>query len=297
MPSKKKTDNPLTQEKQAQADSEAATDLHSPIEDEEAEKAALVERGAQTEQVTPAEVAAISEVPQDQTSSKLERKKEKKIVRRARKETENPSGVKGSHKKASKYTAAKAKLEPGKLYPLKEAIGLVKQVSTSSFDGAVELHLRAGSKKSKTPQHSERGVINLPHGTGKQKKIIVLDEKKIDEIAKTKKIDFDIALARPELMSKVAKVAKILGPAGKMPDLKSGTVTDEPDKVIEQIKQGKTEYRLDSGGNLHQIIGRVSWEDEKLLENAQAVINSLGRNRIVAGYLSPSIGPAVPLEL
>lgn len=297
MPSKEETDNPLIQEKQAQAESQAATDLHSQVKDEEAEKAAIVERGAQTEQVTPAEVAAISEIPQDLTSSKLERKKEKKLVRRALKETEKSINVNGLLKKASKYTAAKAKIEPGRLYSLREAIALAKQVSISSFDGAVEMHLRISSKKAKGFQHSERGVINLPHGSGKPKKIIVLDERKIDEIAKTKKIDFDIALARPELMSKVAKVAKILGPAGKMPDLKSGTVTDEPDKVTEQIKQGKTEYRLDSGGNLHQVIGRVSWEDDKLLENAEAVLNTFGRNRIVAGYLSPSIGPAVPLEL
>ena len=167
----------------------------------------------------------------------------------------------------------------------------------SKFDGSVEIHLRLNQKKAKGSTESSRGVVYLPHGTGKDKKVVVLDEKMISEIAKTKKLDFDICIASPALMPDVAKIAKILGPQGKMPDPKSGTVTNDPNKVITEIQGGKTEYRVDASGIVHQIVGKVSWDEAKLAENAKAVMAIYPKSRLNSAFVTASIAPSIPLDL
>ena len=276
--------------------------------DEEAIKATEYQQATDTDQVIPAEVAAIhiekaapiNEAKEAEGAvSKLARRKIKKVVRQTVKAAKVARAVVAEapkSKRSRRYLAAKGKIEPGKFYPLDEAIELTKELSFAKFDAAVELHLNIIAKKSKAGTESSRGQLNLPHAPGKEKKIVVLTNEIIEAIAKTKKIDFDVAIASPALMPQVAKIARILGPKGKMPDPKSGTVTDDPESLINQIKAGKIEYRLD-GNNLHQIIGRCSWPNDKLAANANAVIGVFGASRLRRVVLVSSIGPAVPVRI
>lgn len=309
----KTINQPVEEEKLAEAEAEimprhsaeASLDESAGNVDEEAEKETTVEEGADLDQAIPAEVAAIHVGNESAMAlnkaepSKLERKKEAKAERQAAKSEKIAATkeVESKSRRSKKYLAARAKVEPGKLYQLPEALTLIKELSMTKFDGSVEIHLRLNKKKAKGSTESSRGVVHLPHGTGKEKKVVVLDEKMIDEIAKTKKMDFDICIASPELMPKVAKIAKILGPKGKMPDPKSGTVTNDPKKVMEEIKSGKTEYRVDASGIVHQIIGKVSWDEVKLAENARVVMAIYPKSRLNSVFVTASIAPSIPLDL
>lgn len=312
MPKITKTD-PISQEKiseelaevEAHFKGEASLEEAASSPDEEAQKSAEIEEMTDTDVVVPAEVAAIHEVDTStelsvkEPKSKLERRKTKKAERAEEKSHKiaQKAVTEPKSRRSKKYLAAHAKVELGKLYQLAEALTLVKELSLSKFDGSVEIHLRLNKKKSKGSTESSRGIVHLPHGSGKEKTVVVLDEAKIEEIAKTKRIDFDVAVASPELMPKVAKIAKILGPVGKMPDPKAGTVTNDPKKVIEDIKGGKTEFRLDSSGIIHLMIGKVSWTDEKLADNARAVFALYPKTRLASGYITASIAPSIPLDL
>src|SRR3989344_5877285 len=314
----KTINEPVEEEKLAQAEAEimphhateASADEAAGNVDEQAEVETSTEEGEDLDQTLPAEVSAIKVGNESATDlnkketehekSKLERKKEAKAERLAAKlekiaESKEEHEAKSRHSK--KFLAAKAKVEPGKLYQMAEALAIIKELSVSKFDGSVEIHLRLNKKKAKGSTESSRGIVHMPHGTGKDKKVIVLDEKMIDEIAKTKKLDFDICIASPELMPQVAKIAKILGPKGKMPDPKSGTVTNDPKKVVEEIKSGKTKYRVDASGIVHQIIGKVSWEDTKLAENAKVVMAIYPKSRLNSAFVTASIAPSIPLDL
>jgi large subunit ribosomal protein L1 len=294
MPKKKESQNPIEEEKisaeQAEVMSSESEEASQDVQtlDENAEQALVAEEGADADQAVPAEVAAISE--QTETAEALNKKSSKKT-----KKEDKPAAKKS--RRSAKFLKTKEKVEAGKLYKMDEAIELVKELSMSKYDGAVEAHVHMNKKKAKGSTESSKGTFHLPHGSGKEKKITILTEDKIEEIAKTKKIDFDIAIATPALMPKVAKIAKILGPKGKMPDPKSGTVTDKPEEAIKEINSGKVEYRIDAGDNIHQMIGRVSWDSAKLLENLNAIFASLPKARIAGAYLVPSVGPSVPLDL
>jgi large subunit ribosomal protein L1 len=297
MPKKQPT-TPIEEEQLAEEQAEAMSSISDEATadsqtDESAEEAQMTEHSNDTDQAMPAEVAAIhvEEEPEAKTKTKSSKGKSEKP-----KEKSKPAKVEKATRGA-KYQKSKAQVEPGKLYKPADAIELVKKTSFSKFDGGVEIHLHLSQKKTKGNTESTRGVFNLPHGTGKTKKIIILDEAKIEEIGKTKKLDFDIALASPELMPKVARIAKILGPKGKMPDPKSGTVTTDPEKTIQEINSGRAEYRVDASNNVHQLVGKVSWETGKLLENIQVVFAPYPKSRIISAYLTASMGPSVSLDL
>lgn len=255
------------------------------ITDEQAEKALAVEDATDADAQISAEVSAIKE--DNETAQELNKKASKKVTEASAKKLV----------RSKKYHDAKKLVEVGKNYPLTEAIELTKKTSISNYDGSVELHLILTKKKSKGSTESSRGIFHLPHGTGKTKNIIVLTEEKIEEIAKTKKLDFDIALASPDLMPKVAKIAKILGPKGKMPDPKAGTVTTDTAKAIQEINSGKAEYRIDGGGNIHQIVGKISWDSAKLAENIKAATSTMPKSRFARIYLTASVGPSVSVDI
>lgn len=301
MTKNKEPKNVLDEEKSAEIESEVLSKESDEVSeaeinlDEQAEKSLVVEQGADTDQAESAEEAAIT------TDNETSRAINDKPAAKPKKETAKKDTTKKASKKtktrSAKYLKHAEQVEKGKFYNLEEAIELVKKLTMTKYDGAVELHIRLSAKKTKGSTESSRGLFHLPHGSGKSRKIIILDEAKIEEISKTKKIDFDVALASPELMPKVARIAKILGPKGKMPDPKSGTVTADAKKTIEEINSGKVEYRVDSTNNIHQIVGRVSWEDIKLAENIKAVLGSLSKGRLNAVYLTASVAPSVPLDL
>jgi len=181
-----------------------------------------------------------------------------------------------------------------KKYEISEAIKLVKENSKAKFDESVEVHIHTGIDPKKGEQQL-RATVVLPHGTGKSKKVAVFteDEKEAksagadivggDELIqkiKTKGvIDFDIAVATPDMMPKLAKIAKILGPKGLMPSPKNETITKDIAQTVKDLKGGKIAFKNDDTSNIHQIIGKVSWDDKKLVENFEALMQAVNKNK------------------
>ncbi len=217
---------------------------------------------------------------------------------------------------------AKAKLEEDKNYAIDEAIKLSKETSTVKFDASIELHIRLGIDVEKTDQ-IVRGTIALPHMKGESKRVaaIVEDDKVnaakkagadmaggediINEIVKTGKADFDVMVATPSMMPKVAKAARVLGPKGLMPNPKTDTVSDDLEKMIKEQKAGKLSFRNDNGGNLHVKIGKVSQDEGEIKANFDAMMDAVKKAKpatakgiyLKAMYLTTSMGPSIKLEV
>lgn len=225
-------------------------------------------------------------------------------------------------KKGKKYVEALKKVEKNKLYTKEEAVKLVKETSTTSFDGSVEVafHLNLDTKKA---DQQLRGAIVLPNGTGKTKKVLVLakgdaakkaqeagadyvgDTDMIQKIEKENWFDFDVIVATPDMMPMLGKLGKILGPKGLMPNPKTGTVTMDTKKAVEDIKKGRVEYRTDSYGNVHAIIGKVSFEDAKLIENLNTIVSVIAKSKpstakgkyILNISLASTMGPGIKVAV
>lgn len=231
-----------------------------------------------------------------ETANTSRERQSKQTLRRKLNETR-----KDPKKHSARYLGLESKVDEAakQPLPLAEAIKLAKETSTTKFDGSIELHLHLTPKKGKKGVEDEymRGVMHLPNGVGKTRKVVILDEEKIEEIAKTGKVDFDIALATPSLMPKMGRIAKILGTQGKMPNPKAGTVTDNPEAVKQEIESGRVEFRQDSSRNIHQMIGKASWDDAKLVENAQTVLDNFARNRIASATVTSTMGPGIKISL
>ena len=195
-------------------------------------------------------------------------------------------------KKGKKYRAALEKVEPGKKYTLEEAIAKLKEITFAKFDETVELTMWLGVDPRKADQ-LVRGTIVLPHGLGgKAKRIVVITqgdkireaeeagadfvggEDLVDKI-KGGWLDFDAVIATPDMMGKVGQLGKVLGPRGLMPNPKTGTVTPDVKTAIQETKAGKVEYRVDKTGVIHSPVGKVSFDDAKLLENTRTLISAV----------------------
>ena len=225
-------------------------------------------------------------------------------------------------KKSKKYQEALSKIEKGKLYTLEEAVKLVKETSVSKFDGTVEIAVRLGLDVKKNDQQL-RGAIVLPHGTGKSKKVLVLakgdaakaaseagadfvgDVDMITKIEKENWFEFDVIIATPEMMPLLGKLGKVLGPKGLMPNPKTGTVTMDTKKAVEDVKKGRVEYRTDSYANVHALVGKVSFDDEKLVDNIKAFMDVIIKSKPQAAKgtylkgisLTSTMGPGVKVDL
>lgn len=186
-----------------------------------------------------------------------------------------------------------AKVDKTKLYSLSEASGLVKEITTTKFDASVDLDIRLGVDPRKANQ-MVRGIAVLPHGTGKTVKVMVLCTADKEQEAKDagadfvglddyiSKIeqgwtDFDIVITMPACMAKVGKLGKVLGPRNLMPNPKSGTVTTEVGKAVQDVKGGKIDFKVDKAGIIHTSIGKVSFSKEKIYENALEIINTVAK--------------------
>lgn len=217
---------------------------------------------------------------------------------------------------------AKAKIESNKVYEISEAIKLAKETSQVKFDASLEVHVRLGIDPKKGDQII-RGSVVLPHGTGKAVKIVafVADDKKaaakaagadlignedlIEQIKKTSKTDFDIAVATPDMMPKLAVIAKILGQKGLMPNPKAGTIGPDIGKLVEELKKGKVSYKNDSQANVHILIGKMSFDDVKLQENFVTFLDSLKKSKpqslkstfIKNLSISSSMGPGIKVSI
>lgn len=227
-----------------------------------------------------------------------------------------------NHPVSKRFKEVMAKVDPKKVYTLKEAIALAKETSTVKFDAGVEIHLGLGINPKKSDQQI-RSSVALPHGTGKTIRIAVVtddadlqkeakaagadivgDTEIIEDIKKGK-IDFDVLVAPPLAMKLLAPVAKSLGPRGLMPNPKDGTVTPKIAEAVKSLKKGKISYKNDAGGNLHVVIGRISFDEKQLTENFSAFINSVNKAKptsakgvyIKSIVLSTSMGPAIMVAL
>ena len=280
---------------------------------DQAQEIALTQGGAGVEAQVPAEVEGMK-LEKSQNSnlksqndnakskmSKLEAKKQKSKARKAKKaevaKAENKSIAKKEEAiiRSKKYLSMAQKHEAGKILPVADAVKKVKELSYTKFDGTVELHVRLIAKK-KSDDVNVRGTINLPSGSPKTRKIIIASDEIIEEIGKGK-IDFDILLATPAMMPKLARVAKILGPKGKMPSPKSGTVTDDPEKTKQELSSGLVEYKTDAHGNVHVAVGKVFWEDERLVNNINSINSVLPQKNIASISLSASMSPSVRVKI
>jgi large subunit ribosomal protein L1 len=222
--------------------------------------------------------------------------------------------------RGKRYDAAAALIEPDRLYTPQEAIGIIKQFPDAKFDESVDVAIRLGVDPRKADQ-MVRGTVDLPHGSGKSVRVaafaqgdkareateagadVVGAQDLVERILKGE-IDFDAAVATPDMMPEVGKAGRVLGPRGLMPNPKAGTVTNDIAKAVQDIKGGKIEYRTDRQGNLHLIIGKRSFDEPKLVANYQSVIEEVLRVKPASAkgrYLksvtvSTTMGPAVHVD-
>lgn len=195
--------------------------------------------------------------------------------------------------RGKRFLEAAASVDRRKRYELGEAIELAKRTSWTKFDGTVEFHVATLSKKG---QDAVRGTLVLPSGTPKLPKVAIASDSLIEDIAKGR-LEFDVLLAEPAEMPKLAKVAKVLGPKGLMPNPKAGTIVEDAKKAAEEFTKGKIEYRADSLGNIHVAVGKVSWDAAKLKANIEAILKVLPRARLASAVLSSTMGPGIKLAL
>ena len=224
-------------------------------------------------------------------------------------------------KRSKRYVANLEKLDKNKAYSVEEAVKLVKETSNSKFDGTVEVAMNLNLDTKKNDQQL-RGAVVLPNGTGKSKRILVLakgdqakaakeagadfvgDVDMIQKIEKESWFDYDVIIATPEMMPLLGKIGKLLGPKGLMPNPKSGTVTFDVAKAIDEIKAGKVEYRLDKTNIIHVPVGKVSFGGEKLAENFAALMDAIVKAKPAAAkgqYLrsvtvASTMGPGVKIN-
>jgi len=215
---------------------------------------------------------------------------------------------------------AAAKIEAGKAYTLKEAAGLVKEITTTKFDASVDIDVRLGVDPRKANQ-MVRGVVSLPNGTGKQVRVLALCTPDQEAAAKEAGADFvgldeyidkikggwtdvDVIITQPAIMGKLGALGRVLGPRGLMPNPKSGTVTQEVGKAVKEVKQGKIDFKVDKFGIVHASIGKVSFDDVKIVENAKEFMATLMKLKPTAAkgtyvksiYLSSTMSVGVKID-
>ncbi|WP_432537546.1 50S ribosomal protein L1 [Kineococcus arenarius] len=223
-------------------------------------------------------------------------------------------------KRSKAYRAAVEKIDADTLYAPAEAVKLARETSTTKYDATVEVAFRLGVDPRKADQ-MVRGTVNLPHGTGKTARVLVFavgeraaqaeaagadivgGDELIDEVAKGR-LDFDAAVATPDLMGKVGRLGKVLGPRGLMPNPKTGTVTMDVAKAVTEIKGGKIEFRTDKHANLHFVIGKASFSDTQLVENYAAALDEVLRLKpssskgryLKKATVTTTMGPGIPVD-
>ncbi|MFM1808166.1 MAG: hypothetical protein RLZZ242_891 [Bacteroidota bacterium] len=224
-------------------------------------------------------------------------------------------------KLTKKQKIARAKVDQGKLYSLREAAALVKEITNVNFDASVDIAVRLGVDPRKANQ-MVRGVVTLPHGTGKDVRVLALVTPDKEEEAKSAGADYvglddyldkiksgwtdvDVIITMPSVMGKLGPLGRVLGPRGLMPNPKTGTVTMDIAKAVSEVKAGKIDFKVDKAGIVHAAIGKVSFDAEKIEGNAKEIIDTLNRMKPAAAkgvymksiYLSSTMSPSVPLDV
>lgn len=311
---KDKKDGPTKKTSKTTAKSNDKKEVTTPVIEEVKETTPVA-----TAKAGKRSVKAIKEV--EEKVAKEERKAEAKTEEDKPKPKPLPKTRSRLERRSKNFRKAAELVEKDKEYSLKDALELATKTSLVKFDATVELHIRLNVD----PRHADqniRGNLVLPAGTGKTIKIAVFAE--ADDAAKAKKagadiagieevtkqldknqIDFDVLIASPDMMSKLGKYARLLGPRGLMPNPKSGTVTKDVVKAIEEAKAGRVEFRVDSTGIVHVGIGKVSFGTKKLLDNATAVVGgikaakpaSVKSNYVKTGFVTTTMGPSIRLSV
>lgn len=224
-------------------------------------------------------------------------------------------------KKGKRYEESFKLVDRESMYDANEAIKLVKETAKAKFDETIELHVKLGVDGRHADQQV-RGAVVLPHGTGKTKRVLVFakgekiaeaeaagadyigDDDTINKIQNENWFEFDVVVATPDMMGKIGRLGRVLGPKGLMPNPKSGTVTFDVQKAVEEIKAGKVEYRLDKHNIVHVVIGKKSFDDEQLVENLNTMMSTLKRARPAAAKgsffrsatIASTMGPGIKLN-
>ena len=225
-------------------------------------------------------------------------------------------------KRGKKYLEAASKIEKCKAYSIEEAVSLLKETKVAKFDESVELALRLNLDTKKADQQL-RGATVLPNGIGKTKKVLVIargakateakeagadyvgDVDMIEKIEKENWFDFDTMIATPDMMPALGKIGRVLGPKGLMPNPKTGTVTMDVKKAVEDVKKGRVEYRTDSYGNVAVLVGKVSFDNEKLVENIKAFVGLINKTKpstVKGKYMlnisiATTMGPGIKVDV
>lgn len=221
---------------------------------------------------------------------------------------------------SKKRKTSETKIDKKKVYSLKEASSLVKEVNTTKFDSSVDIHLRLGVDPKKADQ-AIRGTVNLPHGTGKTKRVLVLCTPDKEEAARAAGADYvgldefvtkieggwvdvDVIVATPSVMPKIGKLGKILGPRNLMPNPKTGTVTNDVAAAVNEVKGGKIAFKVDKAGIIHASVGRVSFTPDKIAENSQEFINAIIKAKpstakgtyLKSAFMASTMSPGIALD-
>ncbi|MBI3577433.1 50S ribosomal protein L1 [Candidatus Gottesmanbacteria bacterium] len=223
----------------------------------------------------------VEEVESGETPDEGKRKKEK---------------GKKAKPKSKRYQEAAKLVDRNKQYALTDAIDLVKKTSLTKFDGTVELHINL-NHESIGETKAFRASVRLPHATGKTVRVAIADDELLLKIEKGQ-LDFDVLVAPPSMMPKLAKFAKMLGPKGLMPNPKNGTVTDNPEKRAKELAGGEVNFKTDPDQPLlHLVVGKVSQPEKELAENIEAYLSAIGKPKILKVTLSSTMGPGIKVAL
>lgn len=247
----------------------------------------------------------VEEVEKEQKAKQKEKAAEKKVIKNppSPKATEDEKVVPEKAEKKSvakkpsvkkvkgaKYLKSKKMVDSTKKYTLEEAVALLKKMKYTSFDESVEIHMNV-------EKTGLRGEVELPHVTGKTVRVAIVNDAILNEL-ENGKMNFDILITHPSFMPKLAKYAKVLGPKGLMPNPKAGTISPTPEEVAKKFLKGTLRWKTEPKFPLiHQMIGKLSYEDKKLVENLKAFIEAVGKMRIFQAYLSSTMTPGVRIDL
>lgn len=198
--------------------------------------------------------------------------------------------ARGVRQKSKRYTTSLSEVDRGTAYPLDKAVVILKKFQPTKFDESIELHIN-------TKEEKVSGSVSLPHGSGKTLRIKIADDKLLEDIEKGK-IDFDVLVAKPEMMPKLAKVARVLGPKGLMPNPKAGTITQDPEKTVEKLSKGGMNFRTEPKAPImHLVIGKKSYSEKDITDNVKAIITAIGPTQIKSATLTSSMNPGIHLDV
>jgi len=250
-------------------------------------------------------ILGLEEVEEKQKKEQKEKAIQKKSVKKQKKEEKKETKEEKVEKKAKekersqliktkprgkKYQQAKSQIDKNKSYSIEEAVSLLKKIKTANFDESVELHLVVD-------EVGLKGEVELPYSTGKKIRIAVVDDKVLEKIGKGV-LDFDVLVSHPSYMPKLTKYAKILGPKGLMPNPKAETISTNPEEVLKKFEKGVLRWKTEPKFPLiHQMLGKISYEEEKLIANIKKFIDSVGAKHIKKVYLKTTMGPSVKISL